>query len=265
MVERIGLGLVGVMLALALFGPLLPLADPMSTDVSAAFHPPGDAHLFGTDHLGRDVLSRVVAAAGMDIGLAMAAVGLASTLGLVCGALAGWFGGWTDLTTGWMADLLLALPIYLMAMVLVGGIGNGLAVVVVATAAVNVPFFLRLVRTEVARHRRSLWVDAERLAGVADRHILFAMVLPRVAPLMVVQATTNLGWAMLNAAGLSFIGIGVRPPTPEWGVMISEGARHLASGHWWLVVFPGGALVLAVLGFHLAGDLCRDRLAQVSR
>jgi len=260
--ERAGYLLVALIVAVAVFGPLLPMADPLGTDVPAALMPPGAAHPFGTDHLGRDLLARVVVAARLDLGLAVLAVALAAGFGAVAGAVAGWFGGWGDRVAGWVVDLMLALPIYLLAMVLAVGMGNGLAVVVLATAMVNVPFFLRLVRTEVARQRRSLWVDAARMGGVRDRRILFAMVAPRVAPLVVVQATTNLGWAVLNAAGLSFIGIGVRPPTPEWGILIAEGSRFLASGHWWLVVFPGAALAVSVLGFHLAGDALRDRLSR---
>lgn len=255
----------GFVLVLALVGPILPLADPLATNVGAALRAPEPAHLFGTDHLGRDMLARVVFAARYDLGLAMAAVMLAAGCGVACGAVAGWFGGGVDRMASWMVDLLLALPIYLLAMVLVGATGNGLTVVVVATAVVNLPFFVRLTRTEVARHRRSLWVDAARMGGASDGQILFGMVLPRVAPLVAVQATTNLGWAMLNAAGLSFIGIGVRPPTPEWGILIAEGARFVASGQWWLVVFPGAMLALTVLGFHLVGDALRDRLTQAPR
>jgi peptide/nickel transport system permease protein len=263
MVRRFGIVVVGVMVALALVGPLLPLADPFETQVAVALRPPSLDHPFGTDALGRDLLARVLHATRLDLGLAVVAVMLAAAIGVACGALAGWFGGWTDHALGWGVDLLLAMPIYLLAMVLVGALGNGLLVVILATSAVNLPFFVRLVRSEVARHRRSLWVDAARMVGVSDGRILFALVMPRVAPLIAVQATTNLGWAMLNAAGLSFIGIGVRPPTPEWGILISEGARHLGSGHWWLVAFPGGALALAVLGFHLTGDGLRDRLGRV--
>lgn len=263
MVKWFGVLLVGVMLALAIFGPHLPLADPLETDVAAALGAPGPGQVFGRDHLGRDMLARVLQATRVDLGLAGLAVALAATIGVACGAVAGWYGGWVDRTSGWGVDLLLAMPVYLLAMVIVGVWGNGLFVVVIATSAVNLPFFVRIVRAEVARHRHSLWVDAARMGGASDRRILFGLVLPRVAPLIAVQATTNLGWAMLNAAGMSFIGIGVRPPTPEWGILIAEGARFLGSGQWWLVVFPGGALAAAVLGFHLTGDALRDRLGRV--
>lgn len=262
MASRVPFLLAGLLVGVAVFGPLLPLADPLATNVAAALRPPGLAHPFGTDHLGRDQFARVMMAARLDLGLAAVAVALAAVSGTVIGALAGWFGGWTDQVSGWIGDLLLAMPIYLLAMVLVGALGNGLAIVVLATAVVNLPFFLRLVRGGVARQRRALWVDAARMSGQRDRDILFRHVLPRVFPLVVVQATTNLGWAMLNAAGLSFIGVGVRPPSPEWGVMIAEGMRFLMSGHWWLVVFPGAALAVSVLVFHLAGDAWRDLLAR---
>lgn len=261
MAERLAWAVLTGLVLLALAGPWLPLADPLATDVTQAMQPPGGAHLLGTDALGRDMLARIVAGARMDLGLACLAVGLAAPVGAAVGAVAGWLGGWPDRIGGWLADVLLALPIYLLAMVLAAAIGNSLLVVVLATAAVNLPVFVRLTRTEVARLRRTRWVDGLRMGGVGDRALLLRFVGPAVLPLLAVQATTAMGWAMLNAAGLSFIGIGVRPPTPEWGVLISEGARHLASGHWWLVACPAIALTGSVLAFHIAGDGLRDRLA----
>ena len=262
MAERIGVALVGLVLAVAILGPVLPLADPLATDVAGALRGPSGGALFGTDHLGRDVLARVVLAARLDLGLAAAAVGLAMVIGCPIGALAGWRGGWAGRGAGMLGDVLLAMPIYLLAMVLAVGLGNSLAVVVMATAMVNLPFFIRLTRVEVARRRTAAWVDMARMGGMAGRTILLRLVLPAVLPLVAVQATTTLGWAVLNAAGLSFIGLGVRPPTPEWGVLVAEGARFVAAGAWWLVVFPGGALVLSVLAFHLTGDALRRYLAR---
>jgi peptide/nickel transport system permease protein len=261
MAERVCLGLLALLLAVVVAGPILWSADPLSTDVARALAPPCAAHPFGTDQLGRDLLARVIHAARLDLGLAVAAVAVAGLAGSVIGAAAGWFGGWADRLTGWAGDVLLAFPIYLLAMALALAVGNGLAVVVLATAMVNLPFFIRLTRFGVARARAAPWVDAARMGGMGDGRILWRLVLPGVLPMLAVHATTTLGWAMLNAAGLSFIGIGVRPPTPEWGILIAEGARYLAAGHWWLVVFPGAALALAILAFHLAGDALRDRLA----
>lgn len=263
MAERAGLLVIGALILLALAVPLLPLADPVASNVRAVLQPPSLRFPFGTDALGRDLLARVLHAARLDLGLAILAVALAVGIGAPLGALAGWFGGWTGRFAGWLVDVLLALPIYLLAMVLAAGLGNSLAVVVLATAMVNLPFYIRLTRIEVQRQRHALWLDAARMGGARDRDLLFALVLPAVVPLIAVQATTNLGWAMLNAAGLSFIGIGVRPPAPEWGVMIAEGARYLGAGAWWLTAFPGAALVLAVLGFHLLGDGLAARLRRV--
>lgn len=260
MLERLGHGVIVLLLGVAIFGPLLPLADPLATNARAVLLPPQAAHPFGTDALGRDMLARVVHAARLDLGLAIAAVLLAMTTGTLMGAVVGWVGGLSDRMAGWIVDVLMALPIYLLAMVLAAALGNGLGIVVLATALINLPFYIRLARLEVRRLRRAPWLEGARMGGAADGTLL-RLVLPAIAPLVSVQATTNLGWAMLNAAGLSFIGIGVRPPVPEWGVLIAEGSRHLAAGQWWLVLAPGAALVLAVLGFHLAGDGLRSRFA----
>lgn len=265
MAERIGALLVLVLVLVAVVVPLLPLADPVASNVRGALQAPSVAHPFGTDALGRDLFARVLYAARLDLALALAAVTVSLSIGALIGALAGWFGGWSGRAVGWLVDVLLALPIYLLAMVLAAGFGNSLGVVVVATAMVNLPFYIRLTRLEVQRHRHALWLDAARMGGAGDGALLFGLVLPLVLPLLAIQATTNLGWAMLNAAGLSFIGIGVRPPTPEWGVMIAEGARFLAAGQWWLTVFPAAALVLAVLGFHLLGDGVAARLGRTQK
>lgn len=258
----LSLVLVGVLVLAALFGPWLAPFDPVATEVRNALAPPSWRHPFGTDHLGRDVASRVLVAARLDLGIALAAVVVSALAGTAVGALAGWRGGWADAMTGRGVDVLLALPLFLLAMLLVLSMGNRVAVVVVATAVVNLPFYIRLVRGEVALRRRSLVVQAARVGGSGDLRCLRVFVLPAVLPLVAVQASVNLGWAMLNAAGLSFLGIGVRPPTAEWGIMLAEGARFLSSGQWWMAGFPALALVGSVLGFHLLGDGLRDRLAR---
>lgn len=265
MAERWGWAGVGLLLAVAVLGPVLPVGDPLATSVAEALQPPSWAHPFGTDYLGRDMAARVVRAAGLDLGLAVAGVALAVGLGGVIGALTGWFGGWADRLGSVLVDMLLAMPIYLAAMVLVGVIGNTLGVVVLVTGMVNLPVYIRLVRTEVSRLRRGPAVDAMRMHGEGDSAILGRLILPEVAPLIAVQAASTLGLAILNAAGLSFIGIGVRPPTPEWGILIAEGARHMGGGAWWLVVFPGAALVLAVMSFHRVGEALRVMLIRGRR
>jgi len=257
MVRPLAAVLLALLLGFALVGPLLA-PDPYATDVARVLAPPSCQSPFGTDALGRDLMARVVHGARLDLGLALAATVIAVVIGVPVGIFAGWRGGWLERLTGWGTDILLALPIYLLAMVLAGGLGNSVEVAVLATAMVNLPFFIRLSRTEIARLRRSPIVDAMRMGGASERDILSA-VAPRLAPLIVVQATTTMGWAILNMAGLSFLGLGLQPPQPEWGVLVSEGARWMASGHWWLTVFPGAALMLSVLGFHLTGDALRTR------
>ena len=260
MAERFGIVLLGLIGLIALLVPFLGLDDPLASDVSSALARPGARHWFGTDALGRDLFSRVLHAARLDLGLALAGVSLGLFFGTMLGALAGWLGGTLAHMSDWLVDLLLSLPIYLLGMALALGLGNSILVVVWATGLVNLPLFVRLTRIEVRRLGASLWVDAARMAGEGEGRILFRRILPKLWPLLVVQASTSLGWAALNAAGLSFIGLGVKPPQPEWGIMIAEGSRYLLAGQWWLVVFPGAALALTVFGFHMLGDALRQRL-----
>jgi peptide/nickel transport system permease protein len=161
---------------------------------------------------------------------------------------------------GRVVDVLMAFPLFVLAMALVAALGNRLENIVIATAIINLPFYIRFARAEVSVRREAGWVEAARASGNGPGRIVFWFLLPNVLPAMAVQISLNLGWAILNAAGLSFIGLGVHPPTPEWGIMVAEGARFITVGHWWLVAFPGLALMLAVLCFNLLGDGLRDML-----
>jgi len=154
----------------------------------------------------------------------------------------------------------MAFPLFVLAMALVVALGNSVINVVYATAIVNLPFYIRLARSEVRPRRALGYVEAARAGGSGDWRILLRHLIPNIAAPLVIQASVNLGWAVLNAAALSFLGLGVRPPTPEWGIMVAEGARFIASGQWWIVTFPGLALMLAVLAFNLLGDALRDLL-----
>ena len=155
----------------------------------------------------------------------------------------------------------MAFPLFVLALVLVTVLGNSVGSVVLATALVNLPIYLRLARGEARLLARAGFVEAARAGGTGGGRILATMVVPNLLPVIAVQASVNLGWAVMNVAGLSFLGLGVRPPQPEWGVMVAEGARHLTTGEWWLVLFPGAALAGTVLAFNLTGDALRDRLA----
>jgi peptide/nickel transport system permease protein len=248
------------LIALAIAGPWIVPYDPTETNPIEALQRPGRTHLFGTDALGRDMFSRTIAATRTDLVVAGASVLAALVIGSILGAAAGWRGGWVDRIVGRLMDTIMAFPLFVLAVGVAAAMGNSIMSVVVATTVVNLPFYVRQVRTEVNLRRNAGYVEAARLAGFGPVAILSGQILPNLAPPLMVQSSLNMGWAILNAAGLSFIGLGIRPPTPEWGIIVSEGAAYIFSGEWWLFAFPGGVLMLAVLVFSLAGDALRDRL-----
>jgi peptide/nickel transport system permease protein len=245
-------------LALAVFGPWLTPYDPLASDTQAALKPPSNAHWFGTDALGRDILSRIMVAARLDFGIATSAVFASFFMGSALGSIAGFFGGRADRVIGRISDTIMAFPLFVLAMGIVAALGNTVANIVLATAIINLPFYIRVARAEVNVRRNAGYVEAARLAGNSDLRTLALHVFPNVLPPMMVQISLNMGWAILNAAGLSFIGLGVRPPDAEWGVMVAEGATYIISGEWWVALFPGAVLMLAVFCFNLLGDGLRD-------
>jgi peptide/nickel transport system permease protein len=244
----------------ALIGPALTPYSPFETNAAEALKGPSRHHWFGTDQLGRDILSRVIVAVRLDLAMALGAVALSFALGSVVGACAGYFRGWTDKIVGRITDTIMAFPLFVLAMAVVAALGNSVQNIVYATALVNLPFYVRLARAEVSVLRDSGMVEAARLSGNGEWSILLRHLYPNLLPPLLVQISLNMGWAMLNAAGLSFIGLGVRPPTAEWGIMVSEGANFIVSGEWWIGAFPGCALMVAVLCFNLLGDGLRDLL-----
>ena len=246
------------LIVMAIFGPYLVPFDPLATGAGPALKPPNLAHWFGTDHLGRDVFSRVVVATRLDLLISVSAVALSFVFGSIIGSLSGYFGGWTDRIAGRFMDTIMAFPLFVLAMGIVAAAGNSVENIVYATAIINLPFYARMARAEVSIRRNAGFVQAARLSGNSELRVLFGHIFPNTLPPMMVQISLNMGWAILNAAGLSFIGLGVQPPTPEWGIMVAEGANFIISGEWWLVVFPGMALMLAVFTFNLIGDGLRD-------
>jgi peptide/nickel transport system permease protein len=244
----------------AIFGPSLVPYDPVASDVPQALQPPSALHWFGTDQLGRDVFSRLVVATRLDLAIAVTAVSISFVIGAVIGSLCGYAGGKLDRAVGRFVDVLMAFPLFVLAMAMVAALGNRVENIVVATAIINLPFYIRFARAEVNIRRNLGWVEAARACGDSHVSVVLRFLLPNVLPGMAVQMSLNLGWAILNAAGLSFIGLGVKPPTPEWGIMVAEGARFISTGRWWLVAFPGLALMFAVLCFNLLGDGLRDIL-----
>ena len=257
-ITMLAFAMLAFFLGCAFFGPALVPYDPLATNASRALEAPSWDHWFGTDNLGRDVFSRVIVATRLDLTISVAAVALSFVIGSVLGSIAGYWGGWLDAVLNRLLDTIMAFPLFVLAMGVVAALGNTVENIIYATAIINIPFYARLVRAEVNIRRNAGFAQAAKLAGNSDLRVLAFHIFPNALPPMMVQVSLNLGWAILNAAGLSFIGLGVRPPTPEWGIMVAEGANFIVSGEWWLAVFPGLWLMLAVFTFNLLGDGLRD-------
>jgi len=247
-----------LLLLCALLGPALVPHDPLASNTTNALKPPSRQFWFGTDQLGRDIFSRVVVATRLDMAIAIFSVALAFGIGSLAGVAAGYFGGATDRVVGRVVDTIMAFPLFVLAMGIVAALGNTVANIVYATAIINMPIYARVARAEASVRRNAGFVEAARLSGNGEARIVLMQVFPNILPIMAVQVSLTMGYAILNAAGLSFIGLGVRPPTPEWGIMVAEGAGFIVSGEWWITLFPGAALMLAVFCFNLLGDGLRD-------
>jgi len=251
-------GLFVLIVFAALLGPYIVPYDPLASNTAMSLKPPSRAHWFGTDQLGRDVFSRVVAATRLDFIIAVFSVALVFLMGGLAGVAAGFFGGWTDRIVSRIADTIMAFPLFVLAMGIVAALGNTVQNIIIATAIVNFPLYARIARTEANVRREAGFVQAARLSGNGEFRILLTQILPNIMPIMIVQMSLTMGYAILNAAGLSFIGLGVRPPDAEWGIMVAEGAAFMVSGEWWIAFFPGLSLMIAVFCFNLLGDGLRD-------
>jgi peptide/nickel transport system permease protein len=251
-------GLFVLIVIAAVLGPYIVPYDPLASNTAMSLKPPSRAHWFGTDQLGRDVFSRVVAATRLDFIIAVFSVALVFLMGGLAGVAAGFFGGWTDRAVSRIADTIMAFPLFVLAMGIVAALGNTVQNIILATAIVNFPLYARIARTEANVRREAGFVQAARLSGNGEFRILLTQILPNIMPIMIVQMSLTMGYAILNAAGLSFIGLGVRPPDAEWGIMVAEGAAFMVSGEWWIAFFPGLALMIAVFCFNLLGDGLRD-------
>ncbi|EKS41737.1 MAG: peptide/nickel transport system permease protein [Afipia broomeae] len=258
LVTAFAFGLLVLIVFAAVFGPSIVPYDPLASNTAQALKPPSAAHWFGTDQLGRDILSRVIVATRLDFFIAAASVVLVFFMGGIAGIAAGYFGGWTDRIVGRIADTIMAFPLFVLAMGIVAALGNTVQNIIIATAIVNFPLYVRVARAEANVRRDAGFVQAARLSGNGEYRILLGHILPNIMPIMIVQMSLTMGYAILNAAGLSFIGLGVRPPTAEWGIMVAEGATFMVSGEWWIAFFPGLALMIAVFCFNLLGDGLRD-------
>jgi peptide/nickel transport system permease protein len=250
----VGFLIIAVYLLLALLGPTLAPYAPNALNMEQLLAPPSAAHLFGTDNVGRDIFSRTLAATQVDIGLALGAVAIAVVVGTLLGMLAGYMGGWGDELVMRSMDILQSFPAFILALGVVAALGQGLLNIVVVVAVINIPAYARLIRTEFLTARERQYAEAARMVGNSHLRIIFRHLLPNSVTPVLAIASLNIGWAILTTAGLSFLGIGVRPPAAEWGQMIASGTKDLVSGVWWTSFFPGFALFIFVLGCNLVGD-----------
>jgi peptide/nickel transport system permease protein len=253
----LGYAILALVTLAGLTAPWLAPHSPIDADASAYLVPPGPAHPLGTDAAGLDVLSRVLWAPRIDLTIAILGTVISATLGGLAGAFVGGWegqGGWRGILAGLTlrgADIVQAFPVFAFALVLTAVLGQGVRAVVLSIAFVNIPVYLRLMRTQVLTLRGQPFVEAATVAGGSGLYTLLRHIVPNAPPPILAQVSLNTGWCVLLAAGLSFIGAGVQAPTPEWGSMIASGFQNMITGQWWPALFPGLALSLTVLGFGL--------------
>jgi peptide/nickel transport system permease protein len=253
----LGLVLVTALSLAAVLAPVLSPHDPNAVDVSRKFLSPSRQFPLGTDHLGRDVLSRLLSGGRLSIGSALLTTALVAVIGLVVGMLAGYLGGVVDMLFSRLIDVVSALPTILLALAITAVLGIGLRNVLIAIVAASWPTYARVVRSAVLAEREKDYVESARAAGASTARIFRRHLLPNIIGPVVVITTLELGVMLLQISALSFLGLGVRPPASEWGAMLSEGRTYLSRAPH-MMLFPGSAIFLMVLGFNLLGDGLRD-------
>ncbi len=260
-VARVGFAIVSAFVLIAVITPAVHDYDAKTdSNLALRLKPPTWAHPFGTDTLGRDILIRVLHATRVSLGLGVSSVAVAAAVGSLLGLLAGYLGRRVDLILMFCMDILLAFPSTLLAIAIVAMIGPGLRNSLFAISLVSIPVYARLSRSAALALREQEFVIAARGLGARDRRVLLRHVFPNTLPPLIVQTTLSIAFAILEAAALGFLGLGAQPPTPEWGAMLADSYKYFTSGAWWVFFFPGGAIMLSVLGFNLLGDGLRDAL-----
>lgn len=259
MMSRVGALIVVITALMATLGPVLSPYSPAAQELARRLEPPSLAHPLGLDELGRDILSRLLIGARISLLVGIAVVSVSSTVGILMGSIAGYFGGRIDDVISRIIDVLLAFPGILLAIALVAVLGPSLGHVVLALSVIGWVGYARLVRGQVLRAREFDFVEAARALGASTARILLHHIVPTTLPAVVVQATLGMAGAILAEAALSFLGLGVQPPTPSWGTMLDAGRAHIFDAPH-LTVFPGVAIALLVLGFNFLGDGLRDRI-----
>ena len=256
---RVGAAIVLLAVLAAVLGPWLAPFDPSTQELALRLDGPTGLHWFGLDELGRDIFARVLSGARISLLVGLVVVGVSATIGIAMGSVAGYFGGRIDEAISRLIDILLAFPGLLLAIALVAVLGPSLTNVVLALSLIGWVGYARLVRGQVLRARELEFVQAARALGATTSRILTRHVIPTTLPAVTVQATLGMGGAILAEAALSFLGLGVQPPTPSWGTMLNYGRGHLLDAPH-LTIFPGIAIAILVLGFNFLGDGLRDAL-----
>jgi peptide/nickel transport system permease protein len=259
------LNLVGLLLVLgvaatSLLGLLVTPYSPVAPDYTATLRPPSLEHLLGTDEIGRDVLSRILSGAHLSLEIAVVVVAIGAAVGTMLGLIAGYAGGWTDELLMRLSDIFLAFPALVLAMAIAATLGPSIGHTMLALTVLWWPWYARLIRGQVLSLRERQYVEAAHAVGVPPSGVIWRHLLPNTLTPLLVQVSLDVGFAILAASSLSFIGLGVQPPTPDWGLMVADAQSYVRSA-WWVGTFPGLAIMLAVLGFNLLGDTLNDILS----
>ncbi len=255
----VGGAIIAIMLLLMIFGPLIVPQDPDAINLAARLQPPGSAHWFGTDEVGRDLFSRVIAGAQQSVAAGLAVVLIAGVSGSLLGCLSGVLGGRGDALIMRLMDIMLSIPSLVLTMALAAALGPSLFNAMLAIAIVRIPFYVRLARGQTLIVRQHTFVEASKTFGASRWHLISWHILRNALPPLVVQASLDIGSAILMAATLGFIGLGAQQPTAEWGAMVAVG-RNYVLDQWWYCTFPGAAILITAVGFNLFGDGIQDLL-----
>jgi peptide/nickel transport system permease protein len=255
----VGFTVITMMALAAIFAKYLAPYDPIQIDASSILSPPSSQHILGTDHLGRDIFSRLLFGGQLSLQIGIISVGIALSTGLILGLIAGYYGKVLDGVILRVMDVLLAFPGILFALSIIAILGPGLQNVMIAVGIADIPLFTRVVRASILATKYNLYVDAARVAGCRDLRIMTSHILPNALASVIVVATLEIATAILIGGSLSFLGLGVQPPTAEWGNMVAEGREYLRD-NWWVSAFPGVTIMVAVLAITVLGDGMRDAL-----
>lgn len=254
----VGLLLLALQVAWILFAPWLTFYPPEEANPLMSLQPPSAEHWFGTDVSGMDIYTRIVYATRINLLISITAVAFAFVVGVPIGLLIGFYRNWISGLVMRVFDFIQSFPVFVLGMALVSVMGQEIWNVAIVLAVLFIPMFARLIRAEVLSLRERPYVSAARCSGATDLSVMFRHILPNALTPAIVQVSISIGLAILLTAGLSFVGAGVRMPTPEWGLMVSSGAQQMILGVWWVALFPGLAIVISVLSFALLGDMVKD-------